>query len=412
MPIDMTIAEFQGLRFACRKVAGPVAYCALSIRSGTRDEGKPGGLAHFTEHLLFKGTVHRTATSINNRLERLGGELNAYTTKEDTVIHATVLKEDLAKAIDLIIEMVFASVFPEKEIEKERTVILDEINSYKDAPSEQIFDDFEEHLFTGTALAMPVLGKTSTLKTIRRQHLTDYVQRQYVPERIAITVQGDYSEARIEQMIRRSLERHCPQLSATRQQHLPTPGIPVQATPFYKETRRKGYQTHCLMGAPAYSAYDERRNALILLTNLLGGPAANSRLNTILREKNALVYSVDASYNAYRDIGCFAIYFGCDHDHYQRCVQLVRKELERLCNDPLSDTALRMAKRQFLGQWAISSDHGESQVLSMGKSLLTYGRILNQEEIRHRIETISSKDLQEVAQEIFQPDRLSQLTYR
>ena len=408
----MTTAEFQGLRLACQQSSSPVAYCALSIRSGTRDEGSLGGLAHFTEHLLFKGTATRSATSINNRLERLGGELNAYTTKEDTVVHATVLKEDLPKAIDLLIEMVFTSTFPDKEIEKERTIILDEINSYKDAPAEQIFDDFEEHLFAGTSLAMPVLGKANSLKKIRRDHLIQYVQQQFLPENMSLTVVADYSEERIERMIHRSLEKYVSSHPFSKQGNEKISDEIIQTPAFHKELRRKGYQTHCLIGGTAYHAFDPRRNALILLINLLGGPAANSRLNTLLREKNALVYNVDASYNAYRDTGSFAIYFGCDHDHYDRCTRLIHQELERLCNDPLSDAQLRAAKRQFLGQWAISSDHGESQVLSMGKSLLTYGRILSREEIRSRIENISAADLLVVAQDLFSPQQLCQLSYR
>lgn len=406
----MTVADLHGLRIACQRSNSPVAYCALSIQSGTRDEGPLSGLAHFTEHLLFKGTAGRNATAINNRLERLGGELNAYTTKEDTVIHATVLKEDLAKAIDLLVEMAFTSTFPEKEVEKERIVILDEINSYKDAPAEQIFDDFEETLFAGTNLATPVLGYAKVLKKIRREHIVDYVHHSFVPERMSLTVMADESEARIASWIRRSFEKHNVVAESHNQPTVPTP-LQLQTSPFLKEIKRKGYQTHCLIGGPAYSAFDPRRNALVLLINLLGGPAANSRLNTQLREKNALVYSVDASYNTYRDTGCFCIYFGCDHDHYDRCVQLVHKELNQLCDHPLSETALRAAKKQFLGQWAISSDNGESQVLAMGKSLLTHGKIRSREEIRTLIENITSEDILAVAQDLFNPKQLSQLAY-
>lgn len=406
----MTILDLHGLQIASQQSNSPVAYCALSIRSGTRDEGSLSGLAHFTEHLLFKGTTQRNASSINNRLERLGGELNAYTTKEDTVLHATVLKEDLPKAIDLLVEMAFSSTFPEKEVEKERVVILDEINSYKDAPAEQIFDDFEETLFAGTSLATPVLGYAKSLKKIRREHIVEYVQRSFLPKKMSLTVMADYPEERIASWIRRSLERHR-HLTGDFPKTESLPPVTQAAKPFLKEIKRKGYQTHCLIGGPAYSAFDPRRNALVLLINLLGGPAANSRLNTLLREKNALVYSVDASYNTYRDTGCFCIYFGCDHDHYDRCSQLVHRELEHLCNHKLSDASLRAAKKQFLGQWAISSDNGESQVLAMGKSLLTHGKIRSREEIRSLIENISSNELLSVAQDLFDQQNISQLTY-
>lgn len=415
MSFDRLTQTFpSGLRFSFRRSQSAVAYCALSVRTGTRDEG-PGleGLAHFTEHLLFKGTLRRTATSINNRLERLGGELNAYTTKEETVLHATVLKEDLSKAVDLLFELAFASVFPERELEKERTVILDEINSCRDIPSEQIFDDFEERMFAGTPLSVPVLGRAASLKKIDRSAVISYASRQFVPERMSFTVVADLPSAQVCRIVGTAADTWCP-AGSEGPAPVPEGGAavdPFSLRPFRETVRRRGFQTHCVLGVPAYSAYDPRRIPLILLVNLLGGPAANSRLNMVLRERNALVYGVDAAYNAYRDCGSLTVYFGCDREHFGRCLGLTLRELKRLAEEPLSRTALQAARKQWLGQYAVSSDNGESQVLAMGKSLLMYGHVLEPGEVRERMERVTSADLLAVAREMFAPERLSCLVY-
>lgn len=417
MPFDRLTQTFpSGLRFSFRRSQSAVAYCALSVRTGTRDEDPGlGGLAHFTEHLLFKGTARRTAASINNRLERLGGELNAYTTKEETVLHATVLKEDLAKAVDLLFELAFASVFPEKELEKERTVILDEINSCRDVPAEQIFDDFEERMFAGTPLSVPVLGRAVSLKRIDRNAVVSYVARRFIPERMSFTVVADLPSSQVCRIVGTAADAWCPSGSDGSAAALyPETGPsvdPFSLRPFRETVRRRGFQAHCVLGVPAYSAYDPRRIPLILLVNLLGGPAANSRLNTVLRERNALVYGVDAAYNAYRDCGCLTVYFGCDREHFGRCLELTLRELNRLADEPLSRSALQAARKQWLGQYAVSSDNGESQVLAMGKSLLMYGHVLEPGQVRELMERVTSADLQSVAREMFAPHRLSCLAY-
>jgi len=416
----MTILE-NGSMFAFRRISSAVAYIAISVKSGTRDEMMhPAGLAHFTEHLIFKGTENRTATIINSCLEKLGGELNAYTSKEETVIHATVLKEDLRTAIDLLLDIAFNSVFPEKEIEKERTVVIEEIKSYKDSPADQIFDDFEEMLFSGTPLAVPVLGKAATLKKIKREDILSYWKTHFIPENMCITVAADMEEGRVLEMIRRVIRKYC---TSSVPPVLPgggsfcghpsrTPIAVGEIRPFIHEPAHRHHQVHCIIGGPAYSLYQKERLPLVLLTNYLGGPAANSTLNILLRERNALVYGVEAAYTQYEDTGLVTIYFGCDRENFDKCKSLVFKELTRVSNTLPSASALKTAKKQLLGQLAISSDNGEAQVLSMGKNLMVYGDVPDQAQIRAKVEAITAEEFKQAAVEIFNPDRLSILAFR
>ncbi|MBQ0006072.1 MAG: insulinase family protein [Alistipes sp.] len=415
----MTILE-NGCMFAFRHTCSPVAYIAVSIKTGTRDEGiRPCGLAHFTEHLIFKGTENKSATTINSCLEKLGGELNAYTSKEETVLHATVLKEDIRIAADLLLDIAFNSIFPEKEIEKERTVIIEEIKSYKDSPADQIFDDFEEILFSGTALATPVLGKTASIRKIRREDILSYWKERFIPENICITVAADLEEIKIQDMINRILQKYhsSRQRAATSNPTLcghPS-RIPIAAgglKPFIHEPLHHHHQVHCIIGGPAYSLYQKERLPLILLTNYLGGPAANSTLNILLRERNALVYGVDTAFTQYEDTGLVTIYFGCDRENFEKCKSLIFKELSRVTDMFPSQSVLKRAKKQLLGQIAISSDNGEAQVLSMGKNLMVYGHIPNQEQIRAGIEAITPEDFRKAAIDTFNPERLSILAFR
>lgn len=409
---EMIQKLFNGMQFAFKRSNSPVSYCAMSIKTGTRDEDPDyGGMAHFTEHLIFKGTQHRSANSINSYIEKLGGELNAYTTKEETVIHATLLKEDLSKAIDLLVELSFNSIFPEKEFTKERTVVLEEISSYKDSPSDQIFDDFEEYLFSGTSLSMPVLGKERTLKKITRDKLIDYYHSHFIPSNMTFTVVADLDEKKVYQMLMKSLQKHTPATSSP--MLLPQrEKIQIAKLPFSKIVHRKNHQVHCIIGAPAYSYYLDKRIPLILLINILGGPAANSRLNLLLRERNGLVYGVEASYSQFEETGVVTIYFGCDKDHVDKCISLVHKVLSDFREKLMSERTLNEAKKQLLGQLAISSDNGEAQVLSMGKSIMIFGRTIEAEETRKQIESVTPAQIQEVACEIFASEMLSTLIYK
>lgn len=413
-----------GIKFAFRQTNSSAAYCALSIKSGTRNEPeKYHGLAHMTEHMLFKGTSSKSAATINSYLERLGGELNAYTTKEEMVLHATVLKDDIQKAFDLLSEMTFTSIFPKKELEKEKVVILDEINSYKDSPSDLIFDEFEQLLFEGTSLSTPVLGDPKSVKSITDQVIKSYVREFFIPSNISITLVANLSDSKAVAMVKKALLKYAgvakeelieSEINCSRESIEEFSPITLKDGKIFNIIKnRKNHQAHCIIGATSYSLYQQRRRyAMILLANILGGAAANSRLNVSLRERRGLVYSVEASFVQYSDTGVLTIYFGCDKAHLDRCIDLIHKELDFVKENELSARYLQSAKKQLLGQLAISSDNGEAQALSMGKSLLVYGDILSSEMIREHILAITAQDIRDAANEVFNRERLSQLIYR
>lgn len=404
-----------GLQFAFRRTRSQVAYCALAIRSGTRNEPEAfSGIAHMTEHMLFKGTRKRSPRQISNRLEMLGGELNAYTAKEETVLYSTVLREDTAKAADLLFELAFTSTYPQKELDKERCVVIDEINMYKDSPSECIFEEFERLLFAPSPLARPILGTTRSLKKIDSAALQAYVRDNFRPENMCIAIVGNMTPQRAEKIALQAAQKYIPEAYAPvapRERPVVRDEVPF-APCFEKEVVKKNHQVNCIIGTTAFSFYDRRRMEMILLANLLGGPSANSRLNQRLREKNALVYAIDASFTQFVDTGSFLIYFGCEKPNLERCIALVREELALLRDKALSDTALRAAKKQLLGQLAVSSDNGESQALSMAKSMLVFGRVMPDEEVRRKIDAITPQSLQAVAQQVLVQDRLSTLVFK
>ena len=425
------------MKFSFKRVTSPVAVCAVSTMVGTRNEEPAyNGLAHLNEHMLFKGTEKRGAASINNILENVGGELNAYTTKEETVVHATVLKEDLRRAVELLLELLFTSTYPDKELLKEREVVYEEIISYKDSPADSIYEDFECRLFEGHPLKYPILGTRKTLSRIESSTLKEYLHKWFVPDNMAISVVADMEESQVVKIVERALRKYCPgQHCDIIRESTPQPLVagtaggrtagggtaageaaPLDWTPvppFRIEINKKHHQAHCIIGTRAYSYTQEReRLALALLANILGGPAMNARLNTVLREKNALVYTVEACFNPYSDTGLFTIYFGCDKPLVERSLRLVRKELERVIEAPLSSRALANAKKQLLGQLSIASDNSEAQCLSMGKSMMIFGYIEPMETTRAKIESLTSSELQRVAQEILAWDNLSILIYK
>ena len=425
------------MKFSFKRVTSPVAVCAVSTMVGTRNEEPAyNGLAHLNEHMLFKGTEKRGAASINNILENVGGELNAYTTKEETVVHATVLKEDLRRAVELLLELLFTSTYPDKELLKEREVVYEEIISYKDSPADSIYEDFECRLFEGHPLKYPILGTRKTLSRIESSTLKEYLHKWFIPDNMAISVVADMEESQVVKIVERALRKYCPgQHCDIIRESTPQPLVagtaggrtagggtaageaaPLDWTPvppFRIEINKKHHQAHCIIGTRAYSYTQEReRLALALLANILGGPAMNARLNTVLREKNALVYTVEACFNPYSDTGLFTIYFGCDKPLVERSLRLVRKELERVIEAPLSSRALANAKKQLLGQLSIASDNSEAQCLSMGKSMMIFGYIEPMETTRAKIESLTSSELQRVAQEILTWDNLSILIYK
>ena len=401
-----------GLQYAVKKSGSSVAYCALSIKCGTRDElGYHSGLAHFVEHTLFKGTERRSASVINGYLDRLGGELNAFTTKEEIVFHATVLKEDLHKAASLLFELATSPTFPQHEIETEKGVVIDEIHSYKDSPSEDIFDKFEEMVFTGHPLSGNILGTVASVKKINRDELLKFVKEKFRPEKMAFSIVADIDEKKLEKEAQKLCKQHFADHPATKP-HSEPQKVEHTYTPFDKTLSKRNHQANCIIGGPAPSLYQEReRLATVLLCNILGGPANNAILNSVLREKNGWVYGVECSYTQFADAGLVAISLGCDKSNLDKCVEAIYKEIRKLQATPLSDRKLKAAKKQLLGQIAISSDNGETQCLSMGKSLLAYGKISGGKETRELVEKISSADIQEMANTVFNIQTLSKLVY-
>lgn len=400
-----------GLGYAVKRSGSAVAYCAISIKCGTRDEkGYHNGIAHFTEHTIFKGTERRSATVINGYLDRLGGELNAFTTKEEIVFHATVLKEDLPKAAALLFELATCPTFPEHEIETEKGVVIDEIHSYKDSPSEDIYDRFEEMVFEGHPLSRNILGTAASVRKITRNELLGFVREKFLPGRMAFSIVADIDEKKMEKDILKLAENYFGKegLPASEREAVNAPA----AIPFNRTINKRNHQANCITGGLAPSLYEEReRLATVLLCNILGGPATNSILNSVLREKNGWVYGVECSYTQFADTGLVAISLGCDKANIDKCLKTIEKEIGKLQDEPLSPRKLKAAKKQLLGQLAISGDNGETQCLSMGKSLLAYGRITGGKETRALVEGIKAEDVQEMARKIFDPSKMSTLIY-
>lgn len=400
-----------GMQYAVKKGGNAVGYCSLTIKCGTRDEGDfHEGIAHFTEHTIFKGTEHKSARVINGYLDRLGGELNAFTTKEEIVIHSTVLKEDLGKAASLLLELATCPIFPEEEIGIERGVVIDEINSYKDAPADEIFDRFEEALFAGHPLGRTILGTASSVRKITSKELQSFVRERFTPGNMALAVVADIDEKKMEEAILKLADKVFDGNWIESRERLL---VPVSgATVFNKTVRKKNHEVNAVLGGIAPSIYDTTdRFPAILLSNIIGGPASNSLLNDLLREKNGWVYGVESSYTQYSEAGVIAISLGCDKNNLEKCIDGTWKVIRKMQDEPMSESALKAAKKQLLGQLAISSDNGETQCLSMGKSLITFDKISSDGENREAIESISSESLQVVARKTFDPEKTSSLVF-
>lgn len=397
-----------GIRYAVKRSGSAVAYCSLGIACGTRyEQGFHSGIAHFTEHTLFKGTEHKSSSVINGYLDRLGGELNAYTTKEEIVLHATILKEDLSKASSLLMEIATEATFPDNEVNTERGVVIDEIKSYKDSPSEDVYDRFEEKLFRGHSLSMPILGTPQSVRATSAEELRRFYKEKFVPGSMVFTIVADIDEKRMEAGLLRTFDKFFSG-SGMVSGELTRPESVTLDNVFDEVINKRNHEANAVLGGYAPSLYEEReRIATSLMSNILGGPAMNSILNDILREKHGWVYGVESSYTQYSDTGIMAISLGCERENTEKCIDAVRREISKLQNNALTDRKLRAAKKQFLGQIAISSDNGESQCLSMGKSLLAYGKVASAEEIKREIEAVSADMIRDMACRIFAPDRTS-----
>ena len=396
-----------GIRVIHRPVNANVAHCGIILNTGSRDESEEEwGIAHFIEHVVFKGTTKRKAYHILSRMEDVGGELNAYTSKEETCIYTTFLDKDYKRALELISDITFNSIFPEKELEKEKEVILDEINSYKDSPSELIFDDFEELLFKKDPIGRNILGTPKHIKAFTRDDILKFIQNNYHTDQMVISSVGNIPFKKLVKMVEKHFG-HIPESIRTNRRKKPNSYKPRTQT-LIKNT----YQRHCVLGNVAYDLNDDRRIPLSLLTNILGGPGMNSRLNLTLREKHGLAYNIESNYTPYADTGVFSIYFGTDKGYLDKCLNLINKEMDLLCKKKLGTGQLKRAKNQMIGQIAISSENNENLMINVGKSYLLYNRVDSLEEIYQKVEDITAEQLIEVANEILNKDRLTTLMYK
>ena len=431
-----------GLRIIHLPSDSKVVYCGYQINAGTRDE-EPGeeGLAHFCEHVTFKGTERRKAWHILNCLESVGGDLNAYTNKEGTVYYSAILKEHIARAVDLLSDIVFHSVYPQAEIDKEVEVICDEIESYNDSPAELIYDEFENILFKDSSLGHNILGTAEQVRSFTTEDALRFTRKLYRPDNAIFFAYGDIDFKKLVKLVGRALadddsgklaEEKLPQISQMTQisgdensitteksvssvksvvpKNYPSVGeeIAGQTIVMQKNT----HQAHVMIGTRAYDVNDDRRMPLYLLNNILGGPGMNAKLNLALREHNGLVYTVESTMVAYGNTGTWSIYFGCDEHDIKRCLRLVRKELDRMMEKPLSDSQLKAAKKQIKGQIGVACDNRENFALDFGKSFLHYGWEKNVDRLYEQVEAITSLQIQDVARELFDKNRLITLIFK
>ena len=396
-----------GLRIIHEPSSSKVAYCGFAVDAGTRDEAEnEQGMAHFVEHLIFKGTRKRKAWHILNRMENVGGDLNAYTNKEETVIYSAFLTEHFGRALELLADIVFHSTFPQNEIEKETEVIIDEIQSYEDTPSELIFDDFEDMIFRNHPLGRNILGRPDLLKKFRSEDAMAFTSRFYQPSNMVFFVLGDFNFQKIVRQVEKLLV-DLPLVTVENQRTIPPLYVPEQLV-VHKET----HQAHVMIGSRGYNAYDDKRTALYLLNNILGGPGMNSRLNVSLRERRGLVYTVESNLTSYTDTGAFCIYFGTDPEDVDTCLKLPYKELKRMRDVKMTSSQLMAAKKQLIGQIGVASDNNENNALGMAKTFLHYNKYESSESVFRRIEALTAEGLLEVANEMFAEEYLSTLIYR
>ena len=438
-----------GLRIIHLPSDSKVVYCGYQINAGTRNE-EPGeeGLAHFCEHVTFKGTERRKAWHILNCLESVGGDLNAYTNKEGTVYYSAILKEHIARAVDLLSDIVFHSVYPQAEIDKEVEVICDEIESYNDSPAELIYDEFENILFKGSPLGHNILGTAEQVRAFKTEDALRFTRKLYRPDNAIFFAYGDIDFKKLVKLIQKALgecpkgrelacSADCKSTETPTEERIaeetPTVETPteemeagaanhkVQSSKLNVQSKVAGqtivmqkntHQAHVMIGTRAYDVNDDRRMPLYLLNNMLGGPGMNAKLNLALREHNGLVYTVESTMVAYGDTGTWSIYFGCDEHDVKRCLRLVRKELDKFMQKPLSDAQLKAAKKQIKGQIGVACDNRENFALDFGKSFLHYGWEKNVDRLYEQVDEITAAQIQAVAQELFDKDRLTTLIFK
>lgn len=403
-----------GLRVIHLPSPSPVVYCGYQICAGSRDE-QPGeeGLAHFCEHATFKGTGRRRAWNILNCLESVGGDLNAFTGKEDTTYHAAVLKEHVGRAIDILTDIVFHSTYPQAELDKEVEVVCDEIESYNDSPSELIYDEFENLIFEGLPLGHTILGKAGNVRRFNRETVKRFTQKYYRPDNAVFFVYGDVDFRKVIRNITKATAGLSPITEGKTRQPIPAP--PAMTGKHGGEcivVPRATHQAHVMLGCRGYDIHNRRHISLYLLNNMLGGPGMNARLNLVLRERHGLVYTVESTMVSYGDTGIWCTYFGCDPNDVKRCLRLVRRELDSFIKHPISQTRLNAAKKQIKGQIGVACDSRENFALDFGKSFLHYGWEKDIASLYKDIDGITVQDIRDVATEIFAPERMTTLIYR
>lgn len=395
-----------GLRVIYKQILGEAAHCGIIINAGTREENESEqGLAHYIEHTLFKGTAKRKFYHILTRIDSVGGELNAYTAKEETCIYASFQKQYLERAVELIADITFNSTFPVKEIEKEKDIIIDEIHSYKDTPSEQIYDDFETYLYRKHPLGNNILGTAESVKSFKQKNIQDFIKRHYLIKNMVFSVVGNYDY----RFVKKMLEKHLGTFK--------TKGNPAERKApktnkcFHIVNKVNANQSHCIIGSIAPSAASKKRTAMVLLNNLLGGPGMNSRLNLNIREKYGFAYNLDSNYVAYSDTGLFAVYLGTDKKYLQKTIDLVHKELKKLREKPLSTTQLQRAKQQLCGNISLAQENNSSVMLALGKSLLMFNKVDTLGSIYSEIEKITTVQLFNIANEVFEENNMNSLIF-
>ena len=412
-----------GLRIIHLPSDSKVVYCGYQINAGTRNE-EPGeeGLAHFCEHVTFKGTERRKAWHILNCLESVGGDLNAYTNKEGTVYYSAILKEHIARAVDLLTDIVFHSVYPQAEIDKEVEVICDEIESYNDSPAELIYDEFENIIFKGSPLGHNILGTAEQVRSFKTEDALRFTRKLYRPDNAIFFAYGDIDFKKLVRLLKKSF---LSEERTVKSEKFNSPEAQaqfnIQHSTFNTQHSFEGqtivmqkntHQAHVMIGTRAYDVNDDRRMPLYLLNNMLGGPGMNAKLNLALREHNGLVYTVESTMVAYGDTGVWSIYFGCDEHDVKRCLRLVRKELDKFMQKPLSEAQLKAAKKQIKGQVGVACDNRENFALDFGKSFLHYGWEKNVDRLYEQVDEITAEQIQAVAQELFDKDRLTTLIFK
>lgn len=396
-----------GIRIIHKKSEGETSHCGITINAGSRDElDNEHGLAHLLEHVIFKGTKKRKAFHILNRIDAVGGEINAFTAKEETCFYASFLNHHFERAIELLHDITFNSIFPPKEIEKEKDVIIDEINSYLDSPAEQIMDDFEELMLTNHPLGRPILGTEKTVKKLNRNQIINFTKRQYTSNQIVFSSVGDLEFKKVVALCEKYFEDIKPsQLKHKRKKF-------SNYKPFVKTINKDTHQAHCVIGNICYHSTHKKRTEMFLLNNLLGGPAMNSRLNLAIREKYGFTYNLDSSYTPYSDTGLFTVYLGTDNSYLDRSIDLVMKELKKLQEKKLGIQQLSFAKQQLLGHIALSQESRVNLMIGLGKSITISNKIESMEETIKKINKITSSDLLEIANEVFNAKKMSTLIFK